>query len=54
MAVPVQHVLLAAGIVLVIIGHLGDGTATREAAFWLGVALSVIGVGLAVREGRRR
>ena len=54
MAVPVQHVLLAAGIVLVIIGHLGDGTPTREAAFWLGVALSVIGVGLAVREGRRR
>ncbi len=54
MAAPAKHVLLAVGIVLVIIGHLGDGTATREAAFWLGVALSVIGLGLAVREGRRR
>jgi hypothetical protein len=54
MTIPVKQVLLAVGIVLVIIGHLGDGTATREAAFWLGVALSVIGLGLAAREGRRR
>lgn len=54
MTVPAKQVLLAVGIVLVIIGHLGDGTATREAAFWLGVALSAIGLGLGLREGRRR
>jgi hypothetical protein len=36
--------------VLVIIGHLGDGTATREVAFWLGVLLSFVGLGLEVRD----
>jgi len=33
--IKLKHVLIAGGIVLVIIGHLGDGTATREVAFWL-------------------
>jgi hypothetical protein len=45
-----KHVLSAGGIVLVIIGHLGDGTATREVAFWLGVLLSFVGLGLELRD----
>jgi hypothetical protein len=53
MAIQLKHVLLAVGIVFVITGHLGDGTATREVAFWLGVLLSVAGLGLAMRAGRR-
>jgi hypothetical protein len=32
-----KHVLVVLGIVFVIIGHLGNGTATREMAFWLGI-----------------
>ena len=40
MAIKLKHLLVAVGTVLVIIGHLGDGTATREVAFWLGVLLS--------------
>jgi hypothetical protein len=48
--IKLKHVLIAGGIVLVIIGHLGDGTATREVAFWLGVLLSFVGLGLDVRD----
>jgi len=48
--IKLKHVLIGGGIVLVVIGHLGDGTATREAAFWLGVLLSFVGLGLEVRD----
>jgi hypothetical protein len=54
MAIQAKHVLLAVGIVFVIIGHLGDGTTTREVAFWLGVLLSVVGLGLQLRETAHR
>jgi hypothetical protein len=52
-AIQTKHVLLAVGIVFVITGHLGDGTTSREVAFWLGVVLSVAGLGLEMRDGRR-
>ena len=48
--IKLKHVFIAGGIVLVIIGHLGDGTATREVTFWLGVLLSFVGLGLEVRD----
>jgi hypothetical protein len=48
-----KHVLVAIGLVFVIIGHLGDGTATREMAFWLGIVMSVIGLGLEVRDEKK-
>ncbi len=44
MAIKPKHVLVAVGIVFVIIGHLGNGTATREVVFWLGVLLSLVGL----------
>ncbi len=53
MAIKPRHVLVALGIVLVIIGHLGDGTATREVAFWLGIVMSVVGLGLEVYHGKK-
>ena len=48
--IKLKLVLIAGGIALVTIGHLGDGTATREVAFWLGVLLSLVGLGLEVRD----
>jgi len=42
MAIKLKHVLIAVGIVFVIIGHLGNGMATREGVFWLGVLLSLV------------
>jgi hypothetical protein len=30
-----KHVLVGGGIVLAIIGHLGDGTTRQEVVFWL-------------------
>jgi hypothetical protein len=54
MAIKPKHVLLALGTAFVIIGHLGDGTPTRELAFWLGVLLSLAGLGWQLRdEGTR-
>jgi hypothetical protein len=54
MAIKPKHVLLAVGLAFVIIGHLGDGTPTRELAFWLGVILSFAGLGWQLRdEGAR-
>jgi hypothetical protein len=50
MAIKLKHLLVAVGTVLVIIGHLGDGTTTREVAFWLGVLLSFVGLALQVRD----
>ncbi len=50
MAIKPPQILVAFGIVLVILGHLGDGTAFREVAFWLGVVLSMVGLGLEVRH----
>jgi len=50
MAIKPPHILVAFGIVLVILGHLGDGTAFREAAFWAGVVLSIVGLGLEIRN----
>jgi hypothetical protein len=50
MAIKPKHVLLALGIALVVIGHLGDGTSTREVAFWLGVVLSFVGLGWELRD----
>ena len=49
-AIKPRQILVTFGIVLVILGHLGDGTAFREAAFWLGVVLSVVGLGLELRN----
>jgi hypothetical protein len=49
-AIKARQILAAFGVVLVILGHLGDGTVFREAAFWLGVVLIVIGLGLEVRN----
>ncbi len=53
MAIKPRYVLVALGIVLVMIGHLGDGTATREVAFWLGIVMSVVGLGLEVYNGKK-
>lgn len=50
MAIKPPHILVAFGIVLVILGRLGDGTAFRETAFWVGVILSVVGLGLELRN----
>jgi len=50
MAIKPPQILVAFGIVLVILGHLGDGTAFREEAFWVGVVLSVVGLGLELRN----
>jgi hypothetical protein len=49
MAIKPKHVLVAVGIVFVIIGHLGNGTATREVVFWLGVLLSLVGLVVSLR-----
>gem|GEM_PF-3564067 len=49
-AIKARQILAAFGVVLVILGHLGDGTAFREAAFWLGVVLIVVGLGLEARN----
>ena len=54
MAIKPKHVLFAVGMAFVIIGHLGDGTTTRELAFWLGVLLSFVGLGWQLRDERRR
>ena len=54
MAIKPQHGLLAVGIAFVIIGHLGDGTTSRELAFWLGVLLSFVGLGWQLRDERVR
>ena len=50
MAIKPPQILVEFGIVLVIRGHLGDGTAFREAAFWVGVVLSVVGLELELRN----
>lgn len=50
MTIKPRHVLLAVGLAFVVIGHLGDGTATREAAFWIGVGLSFVGLGWQLRD----
>ena len=49
MAIRPEHVLIAVGIMFVIIGHLGDGTVTREVVFWLGVLMSLLGLVVALR-----
>lgn len=54
MAIKPKQVLLALGIAFVIIGHLGDGTSTREVAFWLGVGLSFTGLGWQLRDEKIR
>jgi hypothetical protein len=54
MAIKPKHVLLALGIAFVVIGHLGDGTSTREVAFWLGVGLSGVGLGWGLRDESAR
>jgi hypothetical protein len=54
MAIKPKHVLLAVGLAFVIIGHLGDGTPTREVAFWLGVLLSFVGLGWQLRDESTR
>jgi hypothetical protein len=54
MAIKPKHVLLAVGIAFAIIGHLGDGTPTRELAFWLGVLLSFVALGWQLRDERTR
>jgi hypothetical protein len=50
MAIKPKHVLVAVGIVFVIIGHLGNGTATREVVFWFGVLLSLVGLVVSLRR----
>jgi len=49
MAIRPKHVLVVVGIMFIIIGHLGDGTVTREVAFWLGVLMSLLGLVLELR-----
>jgi hypothetical protein len=49
MAIKPKHVLVAVGVMFVIIGHLGDGTVTREVVFWLGVLMSLVGLVVALR-----
>jgi hypothetical protein len=53
-AIKPQHALLAVGLAFAVIGHLGDGTASRELAFWLGVLLSFVGLGWQLRDERLR
>ncbi len=48
-----KWVLVVLGIVFVIIGHLGNGTTIGEAAFWLGIAMSVIGLVLEVHDEKK-
>ena len=50
MAISPRHALLAVGLAFVVIAHLGDGTATREVAFWLGVLLSFVGLAWQIRD----
>jgi hypothetical protein len=50
MAIRPNHVLVAVGILFVIIGHLGDGTLTREVVFWLGVLMSLLGLVVELRR----
>ena len=54
MAIKPKHVLLAVGLAFVIIGHLGDGSSTREVAFWLGVVLCAGGLGWQLRDESAR
>jgi hypothetical protein len=54
MAIKPKHVLLAVGLAFVVIGHLGDGTSTREVAFWLGVVLSFVALGWQLRDESAR
>ena len=54
MTVKPRHVLLAVGLAFAVIGHLGDGTPSREAAFWLGVVLSFVGLAWQLRDERVR
>ncbi len=49
MAIKPKHVLVGVGLVFVIIAHLGNGTATREVVFWLGVLLSLGGLVVSLR-----
>jgi hypothetical protein len=49
MTIRPKHVLVAVGMVFVIIGHLGDGTVTREVVFWLGVLMSLLGLVVELR-----
>ena len=48
MAIKPKHVLLALGLAFAVIGHLGDGTSTRE------VVLSFVGLGWELRDERGR
>jgi hypothetical protein len=54
MAIRPKHVILAVGIAFVIIGHLGDGTSTREVAFWLGVLLGFVALAWELRDESAR
>jgi hypothetical protein len=54
MAIKPKHALVAVGLAFVVIGHLGDGTSTREVAFWLGVGLSFVGLGWQLRDESAR
>jgi hypothetical protein len=54
MAIKPKHVLLAVGIAFIIIGHLGDGTSTREVTFWLGVLLSFAALAWQLRDESAR
>jgi hypothetical protein len=49
-AIRPKHVLVAVGTTFVIIGHLGDGTVTREVVFWLGVLMSLLGLVVDLRS----
>jgi hypothetical protein len=50
MATRPNHVLVAVGLLFVIIGHLGDGTVTREVVFGLGVLMSLFGLVVELRR----
>ena len=49
-----RHALLAGGIVLVVLGHLGHSTVLLEVIFWLGVVVSLAALGLEVRDEQLR
>jgi hypothetical protein len=49
MTIRPKHALVAVGMVFVIIGHLGDGTVTREVVFWLGVLMNLLGLVVELR-----